>query len=119
MSPVTRWSEAGNSLYRTASIIRTRTPLHLDLIDRWLALGHAPMDWLTNWLQPRERVELSWWFAWPFIAYTQAWFPWLRTCQDEHIVEIAFEQLSPEYRAYLAQKDREIEGDPGPPDPER
>lgn len=108
MRTITRWSEAGNSLYRTAHISRTRTPVALDLMDRWLAYGHAPMDWITNWLQERKRVELSWWFAWPCIAYTQNWYPWLNMHQEEHTVEIGFDQLSPDYRAWLAARDAPV-----------
>ena len=110
MRHVTRWSEGGNSLYRTASIYRTRTPLHLDLLDRWLAVGHAPLDWVTNWLQAQGRVGLSWLFAWPCIAYTQAWYPWLSKRQDQHTVPIEFGQLSPDYRAWLAERDEELGG---------
>lgn len=111
MRTITRWSEAGNSLYRTAHISRTRTPVALDLMDRWLAYGHAPMDWITNWLQERKRVELSWWFAWPCIAYTQNWYPWLNMHQEEHTVEIGFDQLSPDYRAWLAARDAQLADD--------
>jgi hypothetical protein len=85
--------------------------MHLDLLDAWLELAHAPMDWITNWLQLRSRVELSWWFAWPCIAYTQKWRPWLHEQQDELIVEIDFDQLSPEYRTWLAAKDAELAED--------
>jgi predicted double-glycine peptidase len=105
MRTITRWSEGGNSLYRTASITRTRTPVHLDLIDRWLAWGHAPMDWLTNWLQARNLVGASRWFAWPCEAYTQAWHKVLAEHQDTHDVEIDFERLSPDYREWLARHD--------------
>ena len=109
MRHVTRWSEAGNSMYGTASIHRTRTPIHLDLIDRWLAAGHAPMDAITSWLQSRGVLGLSWWFAWPCIAYTQAWYPWLNRRQEEHAVEIAFDQLSADYRSWLSKQDAELE----------
>lgn len=106
MRHVTRWSEAGNSLYRTASIRRTRTPIHLDLIDRWLAAGHVvPMDWITNWLESRGFLALSWWFAWSCIAYTQVWYPWLDRHQEEHTLEIGFDELSGDYRAWLAEGD--------------
>ena len=105
MRKVTRWSEGGNSLHRTASITRTRTPLHLDLIDWWLGWGHAPMDWVTNWLQARNYVSASWWFAWPCEAYTQGWQKWLFEHQQRHDVEIDFEQLSPDYREWLARYD--------------
>ena len=108
MRHVTRWSEGGNSLYRTAGIYRTRTPLPLDLIDRWLAVGHAPLDLVTNWLQARGLVGLSWSFAWPCIAYTQVWNPWLWKRQEHHTVPIEFDQLSPDYRAWLAEKDAEL-----------
>jgi hypothetical protein len=108
MRHVTRWSEGGNSLYRTASINRTRTPFQLDLIDRWLAIGHAPLDWVTNWLQARDQVGLSWWFAWPCIAYTQVWYQWLGKRQEHHTVPIAFDQLSADYRAWLVEHDNEV-----------
>jgi hypothetical protein len=117
MRHVTRWSETGNSLYQTASITRTRTPLPLDLIDRWLSIGHVPMDWITNSLQARGLVDASWWFAWPCIAYTQVWYPWLNERQDEHTVEIEFDQLSADYRAELAALDEELESE-GPTVPQ-
>jgi hypothetical protein len=105
MRKVTRWSEGGNSVHRTASITRTRTPLYLELIDVWLAWGHAPMDWITNELQAHGHVGKSWCFAWPCEAYTQGWYQLLARHQETHNVEIAFDQLSPDYREWLARHD--------------
>ncbi len=77
------------------------------------------MDWITNWLQARNTVGVSWWFAWPCVAYTQKWRPWLNARQDEHTVEIEFDQLSQDYRdwlarhnAWLAQDDVSTEDEP-------
>lgn len=110
---VTRWHESGNTRYQTASVERVRTPLHLDLIDAWLAYGHAPFDSMTNWLQERGRVGLSWWFAWPCYGYTQVWLPWLFRHQDTHTIEIDFDRLSPETRRDLERRDVEL-NDPEP-----
>jgi hypothetical protein len=68
------------------------------------------MDWITNWLQGRDKIDASWWFAWPCIAYTQRWIPWLNAHQDELTVEIDFEQLSPEYLAFLRDTDADGPG---------
>jgi hypothetical protein len=80
---------------------------------RQRAYGHAPLDYLTNWLQDRERVGLSWWFAWPCYGYTQVWLPWLFRHQDTHTIEIDFDRLSPETRQDLERLDVDLD-DPAP-----
>jgi hypothetical protein len=111
---VTFWHESGNTQYRTASVERVRRPLHLYLVDAWLAYGHAPLDHVTNWLQDRGRVDLSWWFAWPCYGYTQVWLPWLLRHQDTHSIEIDFDRLSPEARQDLERRDVELsDSEPG------
>lgn len=63
------------------------------------------MDWITNWLQARGRTETSWWFAWPCQTYTQGWHKLLAQRQETHDFEFDFEQLSPDYREWLARHD--------------
>ena len=63
------------------------------------------MDWVTNWLQARGHLDASWWFAWPCEAYTQGWRKLLAKHQETHNIEIDFEQLSPDYREWLARHD--------------
>ena len=57
----------------------------------------------TTRCRPRSR-----WFAWPCIADTQKWHPWLNQHQDAHSVKIGFDSLSLEYRAWLAALDAEL-----------
>ncbi len=78
-------------------------------MDWWLAWGHAPMDWITNWLQARGRTETSWWVAWACEAYTRGWHRLLAARQETHDVEINFEQLSPDYREWLARYDARLD----------
>ena len=109
MRKITRWHESGNARARTAAIHRVQTPLPLDFADLWLAFGHAPMDWITDLLQAHHLTGQSRWFAWPCAAYTQAWTPWLNRHKDIHTIEVDFDQLSGDYREWLATKDAELD----------
>ncbi len=71
------------------------------------------MDWVTNWLQAWGHIGKSWWFAWPCEAYTQGWHKLLVRHQEMHDVDIDFEQLSPDYRGWLARHDAWLD-DPNP-----
>lgn len=113
---IKEWSEAGNTLYRTAHISMYSTALPLWLIDKWLWIADEVVHFFDKRLPHDERG----WTALDRItpdwgnlfcsSYLYAWGSWYRKQQKLEVqVEVPFEKLSQSTQDWLIKDAEEDE----------
>jgi hypothetical protein len=112
------WSEAGNTLYNTAHVRMTSTPIHLYLVDRWLYLADEALHFIDNRLPHDERGwtaidRLTPYFGNPICAaYLYVWTKWYWKHQREELsIETTVDKLSARTQEALRKMDEELDSD--------
>ena len=100
----TEWHEAGNAVYKTGHLERTSVDAGWWLLDKWLGFAHPHWGWWNDlW------TKLIPYWGDPFCAaYCSVWSNFYhRRVRSEHRIEVGFDALSADYRAWYAEMMRD------------